>query len=99
MVPSGPTTVELWMSGVVMVAWSAGLSDGLVRSMLRWRFRLRGPVCGLRPVCRASIWYIGLPATTAGAGDGLATGGGPGAGLAAGDAAAATDGEATRPGD
>ena len=28
-----------------------------VRSRIGWR----GPMCGLRPVCWASIWYIGRP--------------------------------------
>src|SRR5205823_564430 len=62
-----------------------------------------GPVCGERPVCCASIWYIGLPTTepaaTAGDGDALATTPADGdgtteaAGLAAGLAAAAAEGE------
>ncbi|MBV8714026.1 MAG: hypothetical protein JO020_13320 [Chloroflexi bacterium] len=68
-----------------------------MRATLNWR----GPVYGLRPVCSASIWYIGFPTAppAAGAvaaeGDGAATaageaaGAGDAAGLAAGEAAAA----------
>ena len=60
-------------------------------------------MCGERPVCCASIWYIGLPRTepaaTAGDGDALATtpadgdGTAEAAGFAAGLAAAAAEGE------
>src|SRR5215467_512583 len=56
-------------------------------SKLRKRFRRRGTAYGLRPVCCASIWYIGLPATAPAAnGDGDAAATGDAAGLAAGDA-------------
>ena len=66
------------------------------RSSVNWR----GPVCGLRPECSASIWYIGLPvtpaATACGDGGGAATaadadgtGTGDAAGLTAGEAPAA----------
>src|SRR5262249_13224062 len=54
---------------------------------LRKRFRRRGPAYGLRPVCCASIWYIGLPATApATTAEGDAAAAGDAAGLAAGDA-------------
>src|SRR5262249_38781784 len=57
-------------------------------SKLRKRFRRRGPAYGLRPVCCASIWYIGLPATApAATAEGDATAAGDAAGLAAGGAA------------
>src|ERR671933_1043442 len=56
------------MSGVVMVAWSAGRSSGALRSIERSSVSCRGPVCGLRPVCSGSIWYIGLPASAAATG-------------------------------
>jgi hypothetical protein len=87
------------MSTDVTVAWSAGRLAGAVVSKERSKLSRRGPACGLRPVCRASIWYIGLPATppaATGAGEGEA------AGLTAGDgdgpaAAAAAAGEGDGP--
>src|ERR671933_1426420 len=81
------------MSGVLMVAWSAGRSSGALRSIERSSVSCRGPVCGLRPVCSGSIWYIGLPATAAAtgrAGDGEAT---ATAGEGDGATEAAADGE------
>src|SRR6266498_3065481 len=97
MVPSGPTAVELWMSPLGNRA-SAGRLAAVLK--LRSKVSRRGPACGLRPVCWASIWYCGLPPpAAAGAGEGEATAATPGDGdgLATGDAAAAADGEA--PGD
>src|SRR5215469_18885599 len=90
MVPSEPTTVELWMSGVVMGGASAGLRFGKVKSIERATVNWRGPVCGLRPEWSGSTWYIGLPpappaAAAAGAGAAPAAA----TGEAAGDAAAA----------
>jgi len=52
---TGPTAVELWISGVVMGGASAGRSSGAVSAMERCNASLRGPACGLRPVCSASI--------------------------------------------
>src|ERR687885_2423867 len=81
------------MSGVLMVAWSAGRSSGALRSIERTSVSCRGPVWGLRPVCSGSIWYIGLPATAAAtgrAGDGDAT---ATAGEGDGTAEAAADGD------
>ena len=41
-----------------------------VRSIDRSNVRRRGPVCGLRPLCSASIWYCGLPAAAPATGAG-----------------------------
>src|SRR5207248_3011799 len=60
-------------------------------SKLRSRTARRGPAWGLRPLCRGSIWYIGLPATAAAAdpAGAVATAGAAAvAGLALGPAAA-----------
>src|SRR5437867_9552121 len=87
------------MSTVAIGAASAGRSSGADSAIDRSNVRRRGPVCGLRPVCCASIWYCGLPATApaatgARAGEGEAAATTPGdadgtAGDAAGDAATA----------
>src|SRR4030081_1025674 len=50
------------MSGVVIGGASGGRRVGAVRSIDRSNVSRRGPACGLRPVCSASIWYCGLPA-------------------------------------
>src|SRR5207302_10354490 len=88
------------MSGVVIVAWSAGRSSGAFRSIDRTSVSCRGPVWGLRPVCSGSIWYIGLPATApaarAGEGEATATAGdgeGPTEAGAHGDGLATAEGE------
>ena len=61
--------------------------------MERSRVSWRGPVYGLRPVCSASIWYMGLPPPPpAAAGAGEAAAAGEAAGLAAGLATAAAAG-------
>ena len=83
---------------------SAGRSSGAVSAIERCSASRRGPVCGLRPVCSASIWYIGLPATpAAGAavgrtgttdGDGWAATAGAADGDGAGDAAGLAAGAA-----
>src|SRR5947209_19516479 len=83
---------------------SDGLRSGWFVLNVRLTARRCGPVWGERPVCCASIWYIGLPTTppaaTAGDGEALATtpadGDGPtdAAGFAMGlTAAAAAEGE------
>src|SRR5258708_18995093 len=73
------------MSGVVIGAASGGRSSGAVRVMDRCNASRRGPLCGLRPLCSASIWYCGLPAIAPAAKAGCA---------GDGEAAAATAGEA-----
>jgi hypothetical protein len=101
-VPSGPIALELWKSSRGIGA-SAGRYWGRDVSKRRKTVAWRGPACGLRPVCCASCWYIGLPGAATGAadagragaaeGDGAAAaageGDGPAAALAAGEAAAA----------
>src|SRR5437899_7860497 len=91
------------MSTVVIAGASGGRSSGAARSMERSSVKRRGPVCGLRPLCCASIWYCGLPAIApavkagwAGEGEAAATTAGEAegaAGDAAGDAAADVAGE------
>src|SRR5579859_1225607 len=81
---------------------SSGRKSGWLVWKVREMARLRGPVCGERPWCCASIWYCGLPTRPAATGDGLAAAAGDAAGfgaatglaagLAAGDAAAAAAG-------
>src|SRR5438105_5256427 len=51
---------------------SSGRNSGWFVSKVRASTRRRGPVCGDRPLCSASIWYIGLPATAPATGDGEA---------------------------
>src|SRR5918912_114640 len=68
MVPSGPMALELWKSSRGMAA-SAGRYWGWDVSNRRSTVAWRGPAYGLRPVCCASCWYIGLPAARAGAGE------------------------------
>src|SRR2546430_65149 len=58
MVPSGATAGELWIS--VRGAPGLGVSR-LFRSKVRSSVAARGPGLGERPVCCASIWYIGRP--------------------------------------
>src|SRR5689334_10953621 len=56
---------ELWISAVPKTGSGVGTTDVLnVRSSNGFR----GPTYGLRPLCSASIWYIGRPtgATIAG---------------------------------
>lgn len=67
---------------------SGGSKSGVPVLKLRSRTGWRGPAYGLRPVCWASIWYIGSPATAELAGL-------PGAGEAAATARAPGDGEGT----
>src|SRR5258707_11897884 len=73
------------MSGVVIGAASGGRSSGAVRVMDRCSASRRGPLCGLRPLCSASIWYCGLPAIAPAASAGCA-GEGEAAATTAGDA-------------
>ncbi len=84
------------MSGVVIGGASGGRSSGAVRVMDRCSASRRGPLCGLRPLCSASIWYCGLPAIVPGASAGCA-GEGDAAATTAGDAAGAA-GEAAAAG-
>src|ERR671932_2123682 len=90
MVPSAATTLDDWKSGRRMVE-SGGRSSGVLVSNVRSSVGRRGPAYGLRPVCWASTWYIGLPSTVAlgraGEGDAATATAGDGDGPAA-----ATDG-------
>src|SRR5215216_5347357 len=97
MVPSGPTAVELWMS---MFGNSESAGRLAAVSKLRNSLNCRGPACGLRPVCCASIWYCGLPPpAAAGEGEGAAATPGEGDGLAAGDGDAPATGDAAGEGE
>src|ERR671933_2470231 len=90
------------------MAASAGRYWGWDVSKRRSTVAWRGPAYGLRPVCCASCWYIGLPAARAGAdevaragaaeGDGAATAGEADGAATAGETdAAAAAGDADDP--
>src|SRR5436305_5621968 len=89
-VPSGATALDDWKSARRKVE-SAGTRSGVPESKLRSRTGRRGPAYGLRPVCWASTWYMGLPSTVATGRPGDGEAATATAGEAAG-AAAGTDG-------
>src|SRR5215813_1046015 len=86
MVPSEPIAAELWMSELGVVA-----EPSLIWKLpvLKERITLgsRGPRLGLRPVCCASIWYMGRPIAGFGTAVGSAVGSVVGSGVAVGGTA------------
>src|SRR5579859_6721493 len=101
MVPSAPIALELCTSARG-VAPSDGKFSGSEVSKRRRTVAWRGPAWGLRPVCWASCWYIGLPAAAGAAalgrvatGEGAAATAGDGDGLAGSCGFAAGAAEAT----